>query len=117
MIGVSKRCCPVCSCILVELSRHNRSRPLRVLGVHGSIYPCTIPPGLPTAVAEAVASVLEGMLSAALYDVYRVDKHKERRDSVSSTDSHPFESQRDPIFIPSNKPELDNLYMNDGHWG
>jgi hypothetical protein len=114
MIGVSKRCCPVCSCILVELSRHNQSRPLRVLGVHGSIYPCTIPPGLPATVTEAVVSALEGMLSAALYDVYHLDKHRGRRDSISSTESHPFETQRDPVLILPNKPKLEYLYIDDG---
>ena len=114
MIGVSKRCCPVCSCILTHLSKQNDTRPLRILGLHGTVYPCTLPPGLPSDIAEDVVDALESMLSNALFEVYRLDKKHNRTNSSrshSSTDSHPFLHEHEHVFIHTDKTQLEYVYL------
>ncbi|KAF8427517.1 hypothetical protein EV426DRAFT_699353 [Tirmania nivea] len=101
-IGVSKRCCPVCTKLLSLLSKHsqgqieaimggsgNRGMPvlhqpeLKVLNSHRNIYPTALPPFLPKEVAEELVKWLEGLLKQAVEKVVK----RERRGSSGSADS------------------------------
>ena len=42
VIGVSKRSCPMCACIL-QLLEDPASGPILVQGLHKTVYPCTLP--------------------------------------------------------------------------
>ncbi|KAF8886174.1 hypothetical protein BD779DRAFT_1531317 [Infundibulicybe gibba] len=73
-IGVSKRCCPVCSAILEALSLRE---PINVLGSHRTTMPCALPDNLPPGWSIKLATALP--LS------------KGSQSSEGSADSHPFE--------------------------
>ncbi|KAF8431134.1 hypothetical protein BGX38DRAFT_1229741 [Terfezia claveryi] len=91
-IGVSKRCCPVCTKLLSLLYKHsqgqiramiggsgNQGMPvlhqpeLKVLNSHWNIYPTALPPFLPKEVAEELVKWLEGLLKHAVKKVVSAD--------------------------------------------
>ena len=105
-IGVSKRCCPVCTKLLSLLSKHSQMHAaaavvngsgdeavggvpvfhepeLTVLNSHANIYPTALPPFLPKEVAEELVWWLEGMLRNAVKKVVK----RERRGSSGSAGS------------------------------
>jgi len=84
-IGVSKRCCPICTKLLSLLSAgHNFGQPpLRVLYGHEDIYPTALPPFVPEEIAEALIVWLEGLVRSVVTGLVK----KRRRVSGKSGDS------------------------------
>ncbi|RPB19914.1 hypothetical protein L211DRAFT_852788 [Terfezia boudieri ATCC MYA-4762] len=88
-IGVSKRCCPVCTKLLSLLStcpdsdatptpldalgsvRHRSTEPLTVLLAHHNIYPTALPPSVPTKVASELVVWLEGLVKQIVDEMVR----------------------------------------------
>ncbi|KAF8417418.1 hypothetical protein BGX38DRAFT_707650, partial [Terfezia claveryi] len=90
-IGVSKRCCPVCTKLLSLLSsfpnsdnsttptpldapayvRHRSTEPLTVLLAHHNIYPTALPPSVPTKVASELVVWLEGIVKQIVDEMVR----------------------------------------------
>src|SRR5271170_7322097 len=66
IIGVSKRCCPACSALLLVF---NVFIPFRILGSHRTITPWSLPPSLPNMVVEEVVKKLEEELRGVLAKV------------------------------------------------
>jgi len=103
IIGVSKRCCLVCTKLLSRLSKHRQEQMqvmvdifdnegipishepgLKVLNSYGNIYPTFLPPFLLRQIAEEVVRWLESVLKHAVMNkVVR----RERRGSSESVDS------------------------------
>ena len=68
-IGVSKRCCPVCTKLLSLLSAGNKTSsqgPLRVLSGHQNIYPTALSPFVPVEIAEPLIEWLQAMVRSAV---------------------------------------------------
>ncbi|KAF8422238.1 hypothetical protein EV426DRAFT_575281 [Tirmania nivea] len=68
-IGVSKRCCPVCTkliSLLATTSDDNSRDPSRVLASHKNFYPTALPPYLPRGIAVEVLVWLEGLVRDAV---------------------------------------------------
>ncbi|KAF8421536.1 hypothetical protein BGX38DRAFT_1240068, partial [Terfezia claveryi] len=70
-IGVSKRCCPVCTKLLSLLataptSDVDRSGPSTVLGSHQNFYPTGLPPYLPKGIAVELLVWLESLVRATV---------------------------------------------------
>ncbi|KAF8458450.1 hypothetical protein BGX38DRAFT_1256654 [Terfezia claveryi] len=93
-IGVSKRCCPICTKLLSLLSTsYNSGQPLiRVLSGHQNIYPTALPPFVPEEVAEALIKWLEGLVRTA---VARLVKRRRRASDASSVSSKSDDSKID----------------------
>ncbi|RPB27223.1 hypothetical protein L211DRAFT_866091 [Terfezia boudieri ATCC MYA-4762] len=93
-IGVSKRCCPICTKLLSLLSTsYNSGQPLlRVLSGHQNIYPTALPPFVPEAVAEALIKWLEELVRTA---VARLVKKRRRESDASSVSSKSDDSKID----------------------
>ncbi|KAF8871146.1 hypothetical protein BD779DRAFT_1478400 [Infundibulicybe gibba] len=88
-IGVSKRCCPVCSAILEELSP---AQIIDTLGSHRTLMPCALPDTLPPEVVDRILHRFEGQLASALRDLYQQSKHPRKGSHASdgSANSHPL---------------------------
>ncbi|KAF8421705.1 hypothetical protein EV426DRAFT_196340 [Tirmania nivea] len=85
-IGVSKRCCPICTKLLSLLTPSQTDttippEPLTVLCAHSNIYPTSLPPLLPPDVAEHLVSWLEELLKDELVNLV---KKKRRLSAVSA---------------------------------
>ena len=92
VIGVSKRCCPICSQFLVELSDWVCGKPILVHGGHSSITPCTLPPWTPPEVVNKMIKHFGHMLREDLLmlrkqmlDSSRQGFLRRRSDSTGST--------------------------------
>ncbi|KAF8429312.1 hypothetical protein BGX38DRAFT_1233440 [Terfezia claveryi] len=75
-IGVSKRCCPVCTKLLslLTLPQTHTLRyvePLTVLCAHSNIYPTSLPPLVPPDVAERLVWWLEKLLQDELVNLVK----------------------------------------------
>ncbi|KAF8422235.1 hypothetical protein EV426DRAFT_606640, partial [Tirmania nivea] len=82
-IGVSKRCCPICTKLLSLLTHPHRDTltvPLTVLCSHPNIYPTSLPPLLPFDVAERLVIWLERLLKNELV---KLVKKKRRSTGIS----------------------------------
>ncbi|KAF8417583.1 hypothetical protein EV426DRAFT_622635 [Tirmania nivea] len=81
-IGVSKRCCPICTKLLFLLSASNtsRDRSFRVLSAHKNIYPTALPPFVPEEIAEALIEWLQGLVRTTVEGLVK----KRRRESNAS---------------------------------
>ncbi|KAF8870949.1 hypothetical protein BD779DRAFT_1478537 [Infundibulicybe gibba] len=88
-IGVSKRCCPVCSAILEELSPYQA---INTLGSHRTLMPCALPDTLPPEVVDRILHRFERQLASALRDLYQRSKHSRKgfHESNGSANSHPL---------------------------
>ncbi|RPB23424.1 hypothetical protein L211DRAFT_868565 [Terfezia boudieri ATCC MYA-4762] len=87
-IGVSKRCCPICTKLLSLLTHTHRNalislEPLTVLCSHPNIYPTSLPPLVPSDVAERLVKWLEELLKDELVKLVK----KKRRSSGVSVES------------------------------
>lgn len=98
-IGVSKRCCPVCTKILSLLSAHmtpptsptithDWQAPFKVLVAHQNIYPTALPPFTPIEVAQELVTWLEGLLKASIDKRVFKERRSMRSGSMSSQGSH-----------------------------
>ncbi|RPB19920.1 hypothetical protein L211DRAFT_870964 [Terfezia boudieri ATCC MYA-4762] len=90
-IGVSKRCCPICTKLLSLLTHTHRNglislEPLTVLCSHPNIYPTSLPPLVPSDVAEHLVQWLEGLLKDELVKLVK-KKRRSIGDSVESATS------------------------------
>jgi len=92
-IGVSKRCCPICTKLLSLFSApmrgqscHSYVHPeLRVLAAHQNIYPTSLPPFIPTDIARELVEWLEGLVRQAVGKLVR--RRRRRPPSVGSASS------------------------------
>ncbi|KAF8423512.1 hypothetical protein EV426DRAFT_114667 [Tirmania nivea] len=98
-IGVSKRCCPVCTKLLSLLSGHmtpptsptitqDQQVPFKVLLAHQNIYPTALPPFTPVEVAQELVRWLEGLLKASIDKRVNRERSRMRSGSRSSQCSH-----------------------------
>ncbi|KAF8439598.1 hypothetical protein BGX38DRAFT_1273267 [Terfezia claveryi] len=98
-IGVSKRCCPVCTKILSLLSAHmtpptsptiahDQHAPFKVLVAHQNIYPTALPPFTPIEVAQELVTWLECLLKASIDKRVYKERRSMRSGSASSQCSH-----------------------------
>ncbi|EDR12804.1 uncharacterized protein LACBIDRAFT_323546 [Laccaria bicolor S238N-H82] len=62
VIGVSKRCCPICNQYLSILRQGSDSPPFLVRGNHGRISACTLPPSTPDHVVDLMNRIYGGYL-------------------------------------------------------
>ena len=65
ILGVSKRCCPVCRSILQAL-HPGLGEPLGNLDSHPQVFPSAFPPGLPGVVTERVVEEYRCLLESEL---------------------------------------------------
>jgi hypothetical protein len=79
-IGVSKRCCPVCTRLLGLLFPNDR---MDICGTHRTVYPCSLPPWLPQDIVEKMVSIYEDELRTILHDLVQ-EHHGSRRLSGDS---------------------------------
>jgi hypothetical protein len=61
VLGVSKRCCPVCAELCQVMSR-NLKDPVVTTGTHSTYTPCCLPPFRPKVYAEEVATKLQALV-------------------------------------------------------
>jgi hypothetical protein len=91
LLGVSKKCCPVCTSILKAISEE-LGMPTVVLGSHSNIYPCSFPPGLPKSVTRKVVKEYSWLVSKELL---RLTTPKRRVSSMMSHAGGPLQRQLD----------------------
>ncbi|KAF8431369.1 hypothetical protein BGX38DRAFT_340189 [Terfezia claveryi] len=112
-IGVSKRCCPTCTKLLSLLTPHQHDaresgEPLTVLCSHQKIYPTSLPPLLPSDVAELLITWLEELLKDELVKLVK----KKRRSTGISVKSATSQDSKEkspekaigPVVSPILKP-------------
>ncbi|KAF8419769.1 hypothetical protein EV426DRAFT_614761, partial [Tirmania nivea] len=88
-IGVSKRCCPVCTKLLSLLATtldDNSSDCSRVLVSHKIFYPTSLPPYLPRSIAVELLTWLEGLVKDAVQELVmkRRLEVQRRKDAIGS---------------------------------
>jgi hypothetical protein len=98
IIGVSKRCCPVCQQVLQIL---NTGKPFIVRGSHTKISACTLPTWLPEDIVNSMNMIFGSQLRGELSELIE-------RKSVVRNRCLSSESQR--LSINSNGPD-DNANM------
>ena len=65
MIGVSKRCCPICRSLLFLLA-NDEEQPFLVKGSHSMVTACTLPPWLPSDIVDKMNQIFGGQLNLEL---------------------------------------------------
>jgi len=91
VIGVSKRCCPLCACILGHYCQKFNVAPIEVIGSHGQVSMCALPPWLPEHVVENVVSKFASDLGKILSQLG--DISRKRTDSIMSVDTTPLSDE------------------------
>ncbi|RPB18631.1 hypothetical protein L211DRAFT_871690 [Terfezia boudieri ATCC MYA-4762] len=96
-IGVSKHCCPICTKILSLLTHTHRNglislELLTVLCSHPNIYPTSLPPLVPSDMAEHLVQWLEGLLKDKLVKLVK-KKWRSIGDSMESATSQDSKSE------------------------
>jgi len=84
LIGVSKRCCPVCTQLLCLLSPDD---PIDIRGSHRTIYPCSLPPWLPVATIKDMVTIYERLLLGILRNLVEKSPGARRPSGDSKTAS------------------------------
>jgi hypothetical protein len=79
MIGVSKRCCPVCTKLLEILYGQS----LHIAGSHSTIYACTLPTWLPEEVLSEMVNHFQGILRSVLRKVMQNSESLKRQSGDS----------------------------------
>ena len=93
-IGVSKRCCPVCTKLLTLLSPHRSQSHstmqtgFTVLIGHWNIYSTALPPYVPGEVVEEMVGWLEGLLRGVVESAVRRYKRRRRGCVLSAGSGH-----------------------------
>lgn len=65
LVAPSKRCCPVCACIISYLEPDD-GPPLQALSTHSVVFPCALPIGLPHPVRQRLLITYRSHLKARL---------------------------------------------------
>src|SRR5947209_14074215 len=77
VIGVSKRCCPVCARLLTILSESawykDLATPFKFRASHGNISGCSLPPWLPTEIHKRMVKEFGEELKQCLEKLRRID--------------------------------------------
>ena len=131
-IGVSKRCCPVCTKLLSLLSAHitppasptithDQHASFRVLLAHENIYPTALPPFTPIEVAQELVKWLEDLLKASIDKIVNAERKRMRSGSTSSQGSCASRDSKGHSPPPSDhggaqEEELRGMGQADG-WG
>src|ERR1700722_17046740 len=84
ILGISKRCCPVCSHLLYVLQQALPGKVFNTPGSHKTVYPCALPPWLPLPIIARITSAFWEQLKRVLLDVVRDSTRRERRKSTGS---------------------------------
>src|ERR1700722_8529479 len=84
ILGISKRCCPVCSHLLHVLQQALPGKVFNTPGSHKTIYPCALPPWLPLSIVSKVVSAFWEQLKQVLLEVVRDTTRRQRRKSTGS---------------------------------
>ncbi|KAF8237201.1 hypothetical protein L208DRAFT_557306, partial [Tricholoma matsutake] len=114
ILGVSKRCCPVCSHLLsVALPPHIADLiPFVIKGSHTTITPCSLPDCLPRPILKDMVEVFGEQLRVVLDNLASTNAAVRRRSlstgtqRISPTPSEPSEDESEP-------PHADQEEMND----
>ena len=91
MIGVSKWCCPLCACLLWQYCQEFNIALIEVIGSHGQVSMCALPPWLPEHVVENVVSKFASDLGKILSQLG--DISRKRTDSIMSVDTTPLSDE------------------------
>ena len=99
-IGVSKRCCPVCTKLLslfaiAPTPGNDGSRPSTILASHQTFYPTALPPHIPKGIADELLVWLERLVQDAVkvlvtkrrLELRRNKEHGEKEGRANSADS------------------------------
>src|ERR1700722_9317007 len=89
ILGISKRCCPVCSHLLYALQGSLPGAVFNTPGSHKTVYPCTLPPWLPAPIIVQIVLAFWEQLRKVLLDVLRNSVRRERRKSTGSHGATP----------------------------
>jgi len=98
VIGVSKRCCPVCTVLLRILFR--QQQPMSTPGSHNTIYSCSLPLYLHVDVIQEMVDIFGTHLRGLLRKV-TVQKVSDRRTSGDSAGFTPRSSIDDMTETPA----------------
>ena len=118
-IGVSKRCCPVCTLILDALAADVYGSKVKVSYTHENWYTCSLPIGLPVGVAKVVVAQLESKVRVALTEFHRLSNSTagwRSDDSAVSPDQTEGEgdSEQDTPCMVDYDDLVDRLYTLSG---
>ncbi|KAM6499275.1 hypothetical protein JOM56_004783 [Amanita muscaria] len=105
VLGVSKRCCPVCAHVLAILKSKDE-RPFIFKGHHSTVTACTLPEWLPKEVINKVVSEFGGRLRRELV------KLKQRTEIVRAR-THSVDSRR--LSVDSMEPPTSDV-LNANTW-
>ncbi|KAL6299847.1 hypothetical protein BKA93DRAFT_804740 [Sparassis latifolia] len=86
-LGVSKRCCPVCTAVLVHIGGKSKVSKFKVRGTHATVSACALPPWLPLSIIQKIVSLFRDEL------VEKIDAKVDSEcyswtNSPTSVDSH-----------------------------
>ena len=126
LVGVSKRCCPVCSKMLALLSVYpfatgNESEgatalgPLVTTASHANIYATALPPFLPSAVGRQIVQWLEKILRETLKPLIISHRSRKRAKSLSPSSSNSDAASPDWLANEENEAAL-KLSRNFEEW-
>jgi hypothetical protein len=103
-IGVSKRCCPVCTQLLDILFPQQAER-LHLVGSHRTIYPCSLPPWMPVDVVQKMVDIFGAMLREILQELTEPGKGRTSGDSAGFSPGTSLESDIEPKLMTAYAPQ------------
>ncbi|GBE87263.1 hypothetical protein SCP_1005100 [Sparassis crispa] len=56
-LGVSKRCCPVCTAVLVHIRAETKAPKFKIRGTHATVSACALPPWLPLPIVQKIVDL------------------------------------------------------------
>ncbi|KAF8886124.1 hypothetical protein BD779DRAFT_1673305 [Infundibulicybe gibba] len=92
VMGVSRRCCPVCSAVLDALPFYE-GRPIDVLGHHTAAIPCALPDNLPPSAINFVLGCFEREFVLSLHGLCVLSK----RSRAKSKSGFGYEARNDVL--------------------
>jgi hypothetical protein len=92
VVGVSKRCCPVCN-ELFRVMYYEFNKEYSIMGSHTAYSPCALPPFLPKKYADRVAAKLENDLEPKIRDYIQLQQNKQFGDSGSASPIQHLDSE------------------------
>ncbi|KAL6307410.1 hypothetical protein BKA93DRAFT_770240 [Sparassis latifolia] len=86
-LGVSKRCCPVCTAVLFSLGGETKVSEFKIRGTHATVSACALPPWLPLPIVQKIVDLFRTELMEKINA--KVDSEcYSRMNSPTSVDSH-----------------------------
>jgi hypothetical protein len=111
VMGVSKRCCPMCRSLL-SLLANDKELPFLVKGSHTTVSACTLPPWLPSNIVDAMNQIFGSRLRKELIKICKSPSTRFRSPSsasrrISSDIGH--EGGMGTSVLVPNRSQLENL--------